>query len=200
MNIYEGKALPVTELEDGDLLLEGMAAVWHGVDAQLENFTPGAFEHSTKAFLAGSAPLCFNHKSDHVLGKILDLKVTPEGLFMKARVDSAVKHTPHLRTLFEQIRKGTLTGLSVGGIFGRTNTPLGPRINQCRIMEISTTAIPMHETPAFAVVSGKALQAETLLALADDLGWLRRELREREWAAELEIARLRTGLAYFRPA
>lgn len=163
----EGKALDeggtapvVQELDDGDLLIEGWAAEFDGVDRQGENFTDGAFQRGIKSFLAGPAALCFHHKHDKVLGKVLDLEeVEGKGLKMKARVDGAIKDHPELKTYYEQIRKGTLTGLSVGGFFKRAMTRLGTRISDMDFTEISVTGVPVHSKPAFSVVAGKALES-----------------------------------------
>ena len=153
----EGKAL-VHELDDGDLLIEGWAAEFEGEDRQRENFTDGAFAAGIKAFLNGPAALCYHHKTDKCMGKVLDLEeVKGRGLRMKARVDGAIRKHPELATYYEQVKKGTLTALSVGGFFGRKMTPQGPRIDSVDLTEISITPVPVHPKPAFAVVAGKAL-------------------------------------------
>lgn len=160
----EGKSLEdqvVTETEDGDLIIEGYAAVFEGIDRQGENFAPGAFDRGIKSFLAGSAPLCFNHKHDYVLGKVLDLREEEgKGLYMKARVDGATAKHPILGTLYQQIKKGTINALSVGGYFKRALTEAGRRIVDMDFTEISTTATPVHPGPSFAVVAGKALTSD----------------------------------------
>ncbi len=119
----EAKALDggesVVVEENGDLTIEGYAAVWEGDDREGENFAPGAFTRAAKAFLGSTASLCFHHKHDHVLGKVLDLREDGKGLQMKARVDGAIKSHPVLGTYYEQIKAGTLSGLSVGGFFKR---------------------------------------------------------------------------------
>lgn len=158
----EGKALgeaPTVEiLEDGDLIIEGWASEFEGNDRQGENFAPDAFERSIKGFLDGSAPLCYHHKHDKVLGKVLDLEeVKDRGLRMRARVDGAIKDHPELGAIYHQIKKGTLNALSVGGFFRRKLTGDGPKICDMDFLEISVTGVPVHPKPAFAVVAGKAL-------------------------------------------
>jgi HK97 family phage prohead protease len=149
----------VTELDDGDLIIEGWAATFDGVDRQRENFADGAFQRGIKAFLDGPASLCFHHKHEKLLGKVLDLEeVEGKGLKMKARVDGAIRTHPELGTLYSQIKKGTLTGLSVGGFFKRKLTELGTRITDMDFTEISVTPVPVHTAPSFAVVAGKALE------------------------------------------
>jgi HK97 family phage prohead protease len=151
----------VEELEDGDLIIEGWAADFDGVDRMDENFIPGAFQRGVKAFLEGTASLNYHHKHDTVLGRVLDLseKETPErkGLWMRARVDHQPESSP-IRYLYNQVKKGTLKGLSVGGIFKRVLTPAGYRIGDVDMTEISITNVPVHARPSFAVVAGKALE------------------------------------------
>src|SRR6516225_9093549 len=113
---FDGKALSATEIAEGDLLLEGFAVIFAGLDRTLENFAPGSFRQACKAFLEGSAPLCFHHKPTQILGKVLQMEEIPNvGVRVKARVDGAIKNHPELATIYQQIKKGTLTGLSMGG-------------------------------------------------------------------------------------
>lgn len=164
----EGKALVaggevpqvVETLADGDLILEGWAAEFDGVDRQGENFVDGAFQRGIKSFLEGGAPLCFHHKHDQILGQVLDLEeVEGKGLKMRARVDGAIKDHPTLGTIYQQIKRGTLKNLSVGGFFRRKLTPAGYRIGDMDFTEISVTGVPVHPKPAFSVVAGKALES-----------------------------------------
>lgn len=169
--VLDGKALAdgtaaqtVTELDDGDLLIEGYAAVWEGEDREGENFAPGAFERGIKSFLKSQAALCFHHKHDHVLGKVLELEEEEgKGLRMKARVDGAIKDHPTLKTYYQQIKNGTLNGLSVGGFFKRAIIEGKKRIADMDFTEISVTGVPVHTGPSFAVVAGKALVSDVVV-------------------------------------
>lgn len=173
----QGKALDdgqtaavVTEDDDGTLHIEGWAASFDGVDRQGENFTDGAFQRGIKSFLEGPAALCFHHKHDMVLGKVEELQeVEGKGLKMRARVDGAIKDHPVLKTYYQQIKNGTLTGLSVGGFFKRKLTDLGVRIADMDFTEISVTGVPVHTKPAFSVVAGKALEDFDAAAPAADV-------------------------------
>lgn len=164
----EGKALEdgsapvasIEETEDGDLIIEGWAADFSGLDRQGENFVEGAFQRGIKAFMDSGSPLCYHHKHDHVLGKVLDLQeVEGKGLKMRARVDGAIQNHPVLGTIYKQIKKRTLKSLSVGGFFKRVLTPAGYRIGDMDFTEISVTGVPVHTKPSFAVVAGKALES-----------------------------------------
>jgi HK97 family phage prohead protease len=151
----------VVELDDGDLLIEGYAAVFEGIDREGENFDPGAFDRGIKAFLDGQSALCYHHQFSKCLGKVLDLGVEEgKGLRMKARVDGAIRTHPELGTYYQQIKKGTLNALSVGGFFKRALTDAGKRIVNMDFTEISVTPVPVHPGTSFAVVAGKALASD----------------------------------------
>lgn len=169
--IPEGKALDdgtteqvVTEADNGDLFIEGFAAVFEGDDRQGENFTDGAFARGIKSFLDGQASLCYHHKHDKCLGKVLELEeVKGKGLRMKARVDGAIRSHPELGTYYEQIKKGTLNALSVGGFFKRKLTEAGWKISDTDMTEISITPVPVHAGTHFGVLAGKALISDIKL-------------------------------------
>jgi HK97 family phage prohead protease len=165
--ILEGKALEdggtaptVIEEENGDLIIEGWAASFEGLDRQGENFVPGAFQRGIKAFLEGQSALCFHHKNDMGIGSVLDLQEKPEGLWMKARVDFQPEQSP-LRHIYNAVKKGSYKGLSVGGFFKRAMVKGRKMIADMDFTEISVTPVAMHPKTKFAVVAGKAL--------ADDL-------------------------------
>ena len=158
----DGKSLSdaiVQETEDGDLIIEGYAASFSGIDRHGENFSEGAFQEGIRSFLSGSASLCYHHRHGSVLGKVLDLQEEEgKGLKMTARVDGAVKNDPTLGTIYSQIKRGSISGLSVGGFFKRAMTPAGPRIVDVDFTEVSVTPVPVHPGTSFAVVAGKALE------------------------------------------
>lgn len=195
--VPEGKALAdgegfsdvVTVADNGDLIIDGYAAVWEGDDRQGENFAPGAFTAGVKSFLAGSASLCYHHKHDQCLGKVLELEEEGKGLRMKARVDGAIQKHPVLGTYYEQIKSGTLKALSVGGFFKRGVVNGARKIIETDFTEISVTPVPVHTGPSFAVVAGKALASSLAVpdALAVNVGadTIRDDdFREIQWSME----------------
>lgn len=154
----DGSTAPiVTALEDDDLLIEGWAAVWDGDDRQGENFAPGAFQDGLNRFLSGQAALCYHHQHDKCLGKVLDLREEGKGLYMKARVDGAVKRHPELGVIYDQIKRGTYNGLSVWGSFTRGIGDLANKIVKTDLGEISVTPVPVHPGTSLSVLAGKAL-------------------------------------------
>lgn len=154
--IAAGDTVTASETRDGDILIEGWAAVFSGLDRQNENFSETAFSAAAQALARPSGlPLLYHHKRDHVLGQVLDLRVVPgKGLWLKARVDAQPTSSP-LAWIVAAIKRGSIRSLSVGGVFKR----LGQKIIHADLIEISTTAAPVHEGTGFAVVQGKALGA-----------------------------------------
>ena len=147
----------LTEDDNGDLIIEGWAANFDGIDREGENFQEGAFKRAIKAFLGAQRTLAFHHKHDHGIGSVLDLEeVEGKGLRMKARVDYQPESSP-LRYIYNGIKKGSYKGLSCGGVFKRAITPLGPRIVDMDFTEISVTPVPVHAGTGFNVIAGKAL-------------------------------------------
>jgi len=164
--VLEGKALDngetaptVTVEENGDLIIEGWAASFEGLDRQGENFVPGAFERGIKSFLNGQAALCFHHQADKGIGTVLGLEEKPEGLWMRARVDHQPESSP-LRYIYNAVKKGSYKGLSVGGFFKRALVEGRRMIADLDMTEISVTPVAQHPKTKFAVVAGKALTSD----------------------------------------
>ena len=162
-NLYpfhaDGKALSsARELDTGDLIIEGWAADFSGIDREGENFIEGAFQRGIKAFLSRQASLNYHHRNEYGIGKVLELReVEGKGLWMRARVDYQPESSP-LRWIYNGIKKGTYNALSVGGFFRRKLTAAGWRIADMDFTEISVTPVPVHPGTSFAVVAGKALE------------------------------------------
>lgn len=151
----EGNVVEV--LEDGDLLIEGWGATLD-VDREDEAFTDNAFTKGLKAFLSGSAPLCWHHKYDQVIGRVVEGEIVPgKGVWIKAIVDRQPETSP-LYHAYQAIKRGRANGFSCGGVFKRIATAAGPRINHVDLLEWSATATPVGSTALFSVVAGKALE------------------------------------------
>ncbi len=174
----EGKAADdaiVTEEENGDLIIEGWAANFEGLDREGENFVPGAFQRGIKSFLEHQGALCFHHKADHGIGTVLDLReVEGKGLWMRARVDHQPESSP-LRYIYNAIKKRSYRGLSVGGFFRRMMHKGRPMIADVDFTEVSVTPVAVHGKTSFAVVGGKALSDLTVPSPPDVDGEIREE-------------------------
>ena len=161
--LLEGKAVESEELESGDLIVSGWAARYEGTDRESENFADGAFQRGIKSFLEGQASLCYHHRHDTLLGRVLELEeVEGKGLRFKARVDHQPESSP-LRHLYNAIKKGTLRGVSAGGFFKRKLTETGRKIVDVDLTELSLTPVPVHAGTSFEVIAGKALEDNAVI-------------------------------------
>lgn len=159
-----GKALTVEEDERGDIIIGGYAAVWGGEDRESEAFASGAFDRGVKAFLGAQSTLLFHHQKDAILGRVLELEPDDYGLRFKARIDGAVANDPKLGTIYRQIQRGTINGVSVGGYFKRDRSGGKSKIVAVDLSEISLTAQPVDVRPRFSVLEQKALRDPDSLA------------------------------------
>ncbi len=146
------------ELADGDLLIEGWGANYE-IDREDEAFEEGAFSKAIDKFLSGNAPLCYHHKYDTVIGKVVSAEQVPgKGVRLRAVVDKQPENSPY-RHIYEGIKKGRINGLSCGGIFKRRMTADGPKIYDVDLLEWSTTPVSVGRGTNFSVVAGKAVAA-----------------------------------------
>lgn len=140
-----GVTLPLekalTETEDGDLLIEGIAADY-SVDRQGEAFVPGCFEKAIGKFLERGGPLMFHHKHDQQLGQVTSLESRTDGLFIKATIPKPPDSSP-LLDIYNKVKRGMMKGVSVFGTAERKMTRDGMRIVDTDLQEISITPMPI---------------------------------------------------------
>lgn len=180
----DGKALSTTELQSGDLLLDGYCVVFDGLDASGENFLRGALKDASGPFLAGPAGLAFQHDAKTILGRVLSLEEDAKGIRMKARVDRQEPGSPHYH-LYDRIRRTKNVGLSIGGFFQRASTPFGRMIDRVlRLTEISVTWTPQH-----ALTGANAVEVKAMMGGASELDALQ------ALGHRLDVAALRLDVA-----
>lgn len=138
-----------TDDDSGDIIIEGYASDF-GLDRQDEAFLPGAFQRSVKRFLDTNPVLLYHHDEGKALGQVLELEPRGEGLFMKARIDKPTTGG-WAEDVVAKVKRGTIKGLSVRGIFKRVMTAAGPRIEDADLAEISVTPLPVNPRTLFAV-------------------------------------------------
>lgn len=152
-----GEVATPVELADGDLLIEGWGANYD-IDREDEAFEEGAFRTALSRFLAGNAPLCYHHKFDTVIGKVISAEpVAGKGIKLRAIVDRQVESSPYYH-IYDGIKRGRINGLSCGGIFKRKMTPNGPRIHDVDLLEWSATPVSVGRGTNFSVIAGKAME------------------------------------------
>lgn len=146
-------SLDTKAASDGDdLYIEGWASDFE-IDRQDEAFEPGAFEKSIQKFLSTNPALLYHHDYSKALGIVEQLDLRPEGLWMRARVDAPAPGS-WAEDVVRKIRKGTIKGLSVGGLFKRRRGPDGrPRIFDADLAEISVTPLPVNPRTLMAVAA-----------------------------------------------
>lgn len=149
-------ATPV-ELADGDLLIEGWGANYD-IDREDEAFEEGAFRNALSKFLSGNAPLCYHHKFDTVIGKVISAEpVAGKGIKLRAIVDRQNENSPYYH-IYDGIKRGRINGLSCGGIFKRKMTETGPKIHDVDLLEWSATPVSVGRGTNFSVIAGKAME------------------------------------------
>lgn len=159
--LLDAKAV-VAEADAGDgLWIEGWASDFE-VDRQDEAFMPNAFSKAINQYLKNPV-LLYHHMADKAVGQVKDLKLAPDkGLYVKAWLDKPADGTEDAN-IYNKVKSGTIRAFSVGGVFRRKQTPMGPRIHEVDLREISITPLPVNPRSLFAV-AGKAFGTEPDLA------------------------------------
>ncbi len=160
--VLDTKAVSITTDDNGDLYIKGWASDFDE-DRDDEQFEPGAFDHGVKAFMETNPVLLYNHRfgpgNALCLGQVEVMERRPmpsgkSGMWMEARVDQAEPNT-EARQVYNQIKRGTMRGLSVGGKFYRRAVDGVRKIWKADIMEVSVTPVPANPR-GLASVGAKA--------------------------------------------
>lgn len=183
-----GVTLPLEKAvsEDGDLVIEGLAADY-SPDRAGEAFVPGVFAKAIDKYLASGGVLCYHHKKDMQLGQVTRLVEDPDkGLLMKAVIPKPLGDNNPLADVYNKVKRGMMRGLSVYGTCTRERAADGRvRIVDVDLQEISVT--PQQYGPnALLSVAAKAFPDDFAEA-ADDAAELRAWF-ERRYGEVLEKA------------
>ena len=92
--------------EGGNLYFEGLAAAFGNVDSYGDVIKPGAFKAAEADFKR--VRVLKQHNWDDVIGKVLELRETPEGLYIKAMISRA---EPNMAI---KIEEGLYDEMSIG--------------------------------------------------------------------------------------
>jgi HK97 family phage prohead protease len=137
-----GVTLPLekAQTEDGDLIIEGLAADY-SPDRAGEAFAPGVFRKSIDKYLASGGTLCYHHKKDMQLGQVIRLEEQDgKGLLMKAVIPKPLGGNNPLADVYNKVKRGMMRGLSVFGTCTRERAADGSvRIVDVDLQEISVT-------------------------------------------------------------
>ncbi len=170
--------------DDDHFYIEGYASDFN-LDRQDEAFEPGAFAKSIERFLGTNPALLYHHDYGRQLGVVENLELRPDGLFMRARVDHAEPGTENADVV-RKVRKGTIKGLSVGGLFKRRKGPDGKaRIFDADLAEVSITPMPVNPRTLFAVAQ-KAFESDAATGGGEQLvlDWFEQQFDATEKAFE----------------
>lgn len=183
-------------LPSGALKIRGIGANYLE-DIQSERFVPGAFEEGLRTFMARRArPLLFAHDASKVLGRVTSAElVDGVGVVVEAIVDYQLPTSP-LRHIYDAVRSGAISGMSVGGLFSRE----GNQIVKVEPVEWSLASVQIGRgSEVFEVTEGKSAQtkAEAVADLRRDITRLTTDVELSNVQAEIrrkeaERASLRT--------
>jgi len=121
MERLEYKSLPARELKTDETggELEGLAACFCNLDDSFwpDILAPGCFAEDLPVFLAEGFVSGINHDWCQPIGKTLEARETPDGLFVRA----AISDTTAGRDVRTLLRDGVVKRLSIGlRVLGRT--------------------------------------------------------------------------------
>lgn len=181
--------------------IEGYAAVFGNKDLGGDVIHPGAFT-KTLAERGGKVRLLWQHNPGEPLGKLLEVREDPAGLFIKAVISDTMRGRDALALL----RDGAIGGMSIGydAIPGGTDFSKDAdgnsvrNLREIKLWECSLVTFPMNEQAG--VTALKMVQPFGNLPLASrDRPWddTAADRRVREWAGATDAPNDRYARAFF---
>ena len=128
--------------DNAPLEFKGLAAVFSVPDLSGDIIEPGAFLET----INGGRPkrLLFQHNPSSVIGSLLDLSETEEGLFVHGLIKPDF---PNSVSIIPRLKQRSLSGLSIGFQTIRAHRlRRGRRIYKVDLWEISVVDFPMSPT------------------------------------------------------
>ena len=144
--------------EDGEF--EGYASVFGERDQGDDIVLAGAFSESLRKRPAEKIKLLWQHNTNEVIGKWLEMREDQRGLYCKGKLFLGVQKA---KECLELMREGAVDGLSIGF---RTLVDEYDRQNGVRrllkvdLREVSVVTFPMLESAIVALVKGDQLPSE----------------------------------------
>ena len=132
-----------------DRLIEGFAST-DTVDRTGDSIHSEAFREGLQNYLRNPI-LLYNHDLYKPIGRVLELSILPNGLYVKARIS---RGTVLCEEIWELIKQGTLSAFSIcttSDIVGEV-TPDGIRkLNRWDLAEISVVTVPANPEAVFTI-------------------------------------------------
>lgn len=123
---------------------EGYAATYGNVDLVGDAIQAGAFAKSLKKIAKKGVPILWNHNTDEVIGKSVELVEDENGLFIKADLNLDVQRAKEVYSLMKQ---GALSAMSIGYIAKKAvvNKDGIRELKELQLIEVSPTPFPANE-------------------------------------------------------
>lgn len=151
--------LEVKSVDDDQRIIEGFAST-------PEPDTIGDIMDPMGAVFSLPLKFLYQHDRERVLGKVLTIKRSKDGLWIKAQIEKDVPAAlAYVDQAWEQIKRRMVDGLSIGWRPLAEPKVVGEKAlwSKWKLFEVSAVSFPMNETATIALV--KSLDASALAAL-----------------------------------
>lgn len=139
---------------------EGYASTFGNVDQGDDIMVAGCYAESLVKRPAEKVKMLFQHDTDDIIGKWLELREDNKGLYAKGKLFLNVQKG---REVYEIMKEGQLDGLSIGfrALVDEYDRSLGVRrVVKCDLREVSVVTFPMNELATVTLVKGDTLPTE----------------------------------------
>ena len=166
-------SVKISKADDGILYFEGLAAAFGNVDSYRDMIVPGAFSDAIADF--SRVRILKQHDWDDVIGKVIELKEIPEGLYIKAMISKAEP------SMAIKIEEGLYSEMSIGyrTIEAEENYQTGVRI--LKKIELYEVSVVFGAANPKAVITASERKDEQP---TDDLERKHKELKQEIAAIE----------------
>lgn len=151
LNIFS--QFKTVDSEDGSesITITGLAST-DSVDRAGDIILHSAWDGGLDNYRKNSVVL-FNHNYNQPIGKVLDIKIVPEGLMVTAQIFKAAGST------YDLVKQGVLKTFSVGFLpkqMDYNKTTDGFIVKKAELLEISVVSVPCNQTALFSVAKSFA--------------------------------------------
>jgi HK97 family phage prohead protease len=147
----------ITEEDDGSVLIRGMAST-NDVDRVGDVISPQAWAKGGLSNFEKNPIILYNHNHDTPIGRATELKITDNGLEMKAFISKSAPNN-----IAQLIKEGILSTFSVGfrvkdaDYVKETD---GLLIKDAELFEVSVVSIPCNQAASFSIAKSFDSNAE----------------------------------------